>query len=80
MVKQGNDIIQAFPVKAGTVVVPANGNQVLSGEAIIHVVEDGTITFHFPSRDVVLDVVAGLDLAVMDGCESIDTTGAVWVS
>ena len=74
-----NEAIQAFPVERETYVGTLT-NYPAENKEIIHVVEDGSITFDFGDHDITLDVVAGLDLALGHGIVEITSTGTVWIS
>jgi hypothetical protein len=79
MVKTANGDIQAFPIHEGTYVGTPSGYA--SGCNIIHAAEDCDITFDFGARGiVVVSALAGQDLAVASGIESITATATCWIS
>ena len=80
MVTQNGNQIQAFPVLARTYIGVAN-SFTAKGYNILHAVEDGTVTFEMgTSGSVVLNVVAGQDLAFDDITQAITSTATVWIS
>ncbi len=79
MVKVANDIIQAFPISERTYVGVPSGYT--AGGSVLHVVEDGDITFDFGTRGMVtLSAIAGQDFALDDDIQSITATGMCWIS
>ena len=79
MVKAGNEIVQAFPIHAGTYVgIP---NAYTSGGKILHAAEDGSITFDFGTAgSVTVDAVAGQDIAIDRNVQAITATMTCWIS
>ena len=79
MIKAANEIIQAFPVSERTYVgTPSNYTD---GGNILHAVNDCQITFDFGTRGtVVMDVVAGQDLALDPDIQVITATDVCWIS
>ena len=79
MLQDNSQIIQAFPMRANTYVGVANS---YTGPCeIIHAGEDGTLTLNYGTLgSVVVDVLAGQDLAIDSHIEAVTSTGIVWIS
>jgi len=80
MVKDSSEVIQAFPVEAGTYVGVPNGFNA-NGYKLLHAAVDCDVTFDFGILGVVvISVVAGQDLAFNDDVQIITATDICWIS
>ncbi len=79
MILSGGHPIQAFPVTPGMFSGIAS-NFDPKGYEIVHAVSDGQITFTFDSGDVVVNAMAGMDLAIHPQCLSITSSMDVWIA
>jgi hypothetical protein len=78
MITLGNQLVQAFPVHENTVVGTLTDHK---GGYLLHAAEDVTATFNFANgATVVLDIPAGMDVALDPDITGITTTGTVWIS
>jgi hypothetical protein len=79
MIKVGTDAIQAFPITKRTYVGIASAYT--NGGSVLHVAEDGQITFDFGTMgSVVVNAIAGQDFALAPDIEAITSTGIVWIN
>ena len=80
MIQSGGDPIQAFPLGPGTYVGTPTAMD-MDGYSIIHAVEDVQLTLQFSQNNsLVIDVPAGMDVAIDPQCDYLTATGKVWVS
>jgi len=80
VVKDGGQIIQAFPITAATYVgTPTSFDA--RGYDIVHCNEDCELTFNFGSQGtVVFNATQGSDFTIGAGCVGITATAEVMIS
>lgn len=72
---------KAFPIQENTFVGVAARGMNVRGFMVLHVVEDGTLTFTMMSGKVItLDVIGGQDIALSDEVITLASTGIIAVS
>ena len=74
-----SQLVQAFPATANTFVGTAS-NLDTTNYVVVHAAVDGTLTFDFGTDVVTLDVTAGQDIAIGNGCKTLTSSATVWVS
>ena len=80
LVKDNSQPIQAFPIQANTYVgTPTNFD--VKGHNVLHASADTTVTFIFEGgAQKVIDIPAGMDVALGNGIIYITATAEVWIS
>lgn len=77
----GNELIQAFPIGKGTVVLTTATDYNISSRSVIHVNGDGTLTFTFnDGTSTSFSVSAGMDFAIERSCVSISSDCEIWIA
>ena len=80
VVKNSGEIVQAFPITAGTYVGTPSAISA-KGYTLVHCNEACDVTFNFGVKGtVVVSATAGMDFAIGEGCETITATGEVIIS
>ncbi len=78
-VDRNNREIQAFPTHKGTWVGIASNQQ--CANKIVHIAEDGDVTFHFDSGDIVYSGLSAPWDTVTDGtCTGVTSTATIYIS
>ena len=80
MILEGGAPIQAFPATPGTY-VGTPSSFTAKGYSLLHAAEDVTVHFYFSgTNELIMDLPAGMDIAIDPQCETITATGKVWIS
>ena len=80
LVRKATGVIQAFPIHATTAIHATATDENIADMSVVHAQEDGTITFHFPTGNKAIPVVAGADLGIGPTCTGITATAAILIS